>query len=100
MEKISIRYRRSDFLPTIFHFSMSAVVRTGSVIRTAAIESKRALQNGSLIILASAFLVLRGIFRYSRLMCGSRGTLPRDFAARLSSLANFRSSGLDLNRTK
>jgi len=61
MEKISIRYRRSDFLATIFHLSTSARVRTGNDKRTAATESKRTVRNGSLITAAISRRAARGI---------------------------------------
>ena len=63
MGKNSIGYRRSDFLAMIFHFPTSAALLAGNVIRTAAIESKRTLRNGSLITFASFFFVTGGIFR-------------------------------------
>jgi hypothetical protein len=62
MEKISIRYRRSDFSTRIFHASTSAFVREGKGQRTAAIESKTTLRSGNLNTAASSFLVARGIF--------------------------------------
>jgi hypothetical protein len=62
MDKISIRYRRSDFLARIFHASTSALVRDGEAQRTAAIESKTTLRKGSFITAASCFFAEPGSF--------------------------------------
>jgi len=62
MEKISIRYRGSDFLPRILQLSTSAAVRDGETHRTAAIESKTTVRKGNFITAASSFFVARGSF--------------------------------------
>ena len=62
MEKISIRYRLSDFLARIFQRSTSAAVRDGKGQRTAAMESKTTVRKGNFITAASSFFAARGSF--------------------------------------
>jgi hypothetical protein len=62
MEKISIRYRRSDFLARIFQASTSALVWDGEAQRTAAIVSKTTVRKGSFITAASCFFAAGGSF--------------------------------------
>src|ERR1051326_4419266 len=63
VKTISNGYRRSDFFAIIRQAWTSVRFRTGSVIRTAAIESKRTSRNGSLIVLASSRSVAAEILR-------------------------------------